>query len=472
MHTEFNFGIERYRGPFPDRGAATHLPGRWENGLVIEQPLRVLHVNTAANSGGAARAAYRLHTGLRRLGHDSFMFVARQSSDDPTVKAFTQPMNLRERLRRRLRRERITRSFARYRRSRPAGYESFHDDRTQHGATPLGQLPSCDVVNLHWVAGFVDCQTFLTQVAQHTPIIWTLHDMNPFTGGCHYDDACGRYRARCGACPQLGGNAEGDLSRRVLERKRMALQEIAADRLHIVTPSRWLAEEAGRSTLLGRFSISVIPNGLDTGIFVPRERDVARAALGIPQNAHVVLFVSDSTVNRRKGFPLLNQALAGLSDLTNPFLISLGRGAPRLEAPISHAHLGHIGNDRLLALVYSAADLFVIPSLQDNLPNTVLESFACGTPVVGFNTGGIPDMVRSGVTGMLAEAENTEALRDAIAKLLQNPAKRAEMSANCRRVAVEEYALEVQARRYVELYEAMIDGGRSNGSCSGSPTER
>ena len=418
--------------------------------------MRILHVNTVDSVGGAGRAAYRLHVGLRRLGYDSSMFVAHRYSDDPAVTAFKPPMDLPSRLGRLIRREWIARSFARYRTSRPAGYELFSDNRSQYGADLLDQLPPCDVINLHWIAGFVDYHSYFARVPQHTPVVWTLHDMNAFTGGCHYDHGCGRYTDKCGACPQLGSRDAADLSRRVWQRKREIFEQIEPGRLHIVTPSRWLAKEAERSTLFGRFPISVIPNSLDTHVFSPRDRCIARAALEVPQEARVVLFVADSTGNQRKGFALLAQALAGLGDLTDLYLISLGSGEPTIGAQIPHLHLGHIGNDRLLSLVYSAADLLVIPSLQDNLPNTVLESLTCGTPVVGFAVGGIPDMVHPGVTGLLAPSQDMTALRAAIVDLLQDPAERAKMSANCRRIAVKEYSLEMQAQRYVELYERML----------------
>ncbi len=415
-----------------------------------------MHLSTNDVSGGAARAAYRLHSGLRSIGCDSTMFVMHKRSSESTVKAFTPSVDWVSRLRYRLRQVRLMLSLGRYRTSRPVGYELFSDDRTRYGAALLEQLPSCDIVNLHWVARFVDYRPFFARVPRHTPVVWTLHDMNAFTGGCHYDYGCGRYRERCGACPQLGSDDEQDLSRRVWERKHRAFAQVEPGRLHIVTPSRWLAREAEQSTLLERFPISVIPNSLDTDVFAPREREVARAALEIPRDANVVLFASDSVENKRKGFTLLAKALSGLNAPSNLFLVSLGSGEPNLEGSVPHLHLGHIGNDRLLALVYSAADLFVIPSLQEAFGLTALEAIACGTPVVGFDVGGIPDMVRPGVTGLLAPSQDVTALRAAIVELLQDPARRAEMSANCRRIAVEEYALEIQAKRYVDLYEKML----------------
>jgi glycosyltransferase involved in cell wall biosynthesis len=225
-----------------------------------------------------------------------------------------------------------------------------------------------------------------------------------------------------------------------------------------VAPSRWLAAEAQRSSLLHKFPATVIPLALDTEVFCPRDRRAAREALGISPNALVVLFVASLISQSLKGFALLAQALNGLSDLTNLLLVSVGREAPSAEFQIPHLPLGYLGNERLRSLVYSAADVFVIPSLYDNLPQTVLEATACGIPVVGTAVGGIPDMIRPGVTGWVVPPQDVGALRAAIRALLQDPATRAEMAANCRRIAVEEYALEVQARRYIELYEAILAG--------------
>ena len=376
--------------------------------------------------------------------------------------AFTPRKDLSSRLRRRMRREWTACGLARYRMSRPLGYELFSDDRTEYDADLLSQLPPCDVINMHWVAGFVGYEPFSTRAPKHTPVVWTLHDMNPFTGGCHYDYGCSRHADSCGACPQLGSDDAKDLSHQIWRRKRRVFEQVKSGRLRIVTPSRWLAKEAERSVLFGRFPISVVPYGLDTDVFSPRDRRIARAALEVPQDARVILFAADSTDNRRKGFALLTQALAGLANLAALFLVSLGSGMPAIGVSVPHMHLGYLANDRLLSLAYSAADLLVVSSLQDNLPNTVLESLACGTPVVGFNTGGIPDMVRPGVTGLLVPTGNIGGLREAIAELLRDSDARAEMSINCRRIAVEEYALEVQARRYVDLYEKMLTESRKS----------
>jgi glycosyltransferase involved in cell wall biosynthesis len=420
--------------------------------------MKIVQLGNFDDGDGASIAAYRLHRGLLRLGHDSTMLVAEKRTEDPAVQLFQPPRDLFSRLQRRLRRERITRSLARYRNSRPAGYELFSDDRTPHGGNLLVQLPAADVINVHVIRLFADYQAFFAAVPRHTPVVRTLHDMNFFTGGCHTDEGCGKYTERCGACPQLGSRRAKDLSRRIWQRKYAALTSIGPDRLHIVAPSRALANEAKRSSLLQKFSITVIPFGLDTEEFSPRDKASARGMLGIPQDARVVLFIAEPITRRIKGFALLAQTLNGLGDLTHLLLISVGSGEPPVKVQVPHLHLGYIRNNGLRSLVYSAADIFVIPSLKENFPLTALEALACGTPIVGFAVGGIPEIVRPGRTGLLIPAQDVAALRATIRDLLQDPARRTQMSADCRRIAVEEYALELQVRRYLELYQAALSG--------------
>jgi len=422
------------------------------------QALKIVHINTYDIIGGAARAAYRLHIGLDRLGQDSTMFVANRKSEDPKVVTFRPPMKAFNRLHRFFRRKKIEGDFQRYAASCPSGYDPFTDDRSEHGNDVLGQLPSCDIINLHWVAGFVDYRAFFSGILKNIPIVWTLHDMNAFTGGCHYDYSCGKFIRSCGGCPQLGSDIEDDLSRKVWKRKKVAFDQLGAERLHIIAPSRWLAKEAKQSSLLGRFPVSVIPYGLDQEVFAPRDAKGFREALGIPADAQVVLFVADWVQNKRKGFSILTEAFSGLNDVDNLLLFSVGSGQIELGTNKSYVHLEYIDVDRILSIAYSAADVFVIPSLQDNLPNTVLEAIACGTPVVGFDVSGIPDLVRPGITGYLAPVQDVSALRNAIVDLLGDPDTLAEMSANCRRVAKKEYDLNLQAKRYAELYEKILTG--------------
>ena len=424
--------------------------------------MRIVHISTWDVVGGAALAAFRLHRGLAALGGQSCMYVERKTCADPSVTAFAAPMDLWSRARRRWRRRALARDAARYQGSRPAGGELFSDDRSLYGASVARQLPPCDAVNLHWVAGFVDPGSFFGNLAGGTAVVWTLHDMNPLTGGCHYDMGCGRFSERCGSCPQLGSERADDLSRQVWRRKSAAFRQLAPQGLHLVAPSRWMAAQCARSSLLGRFRVRVIPNGVDEELFAPRDRAASRSVLNIPQDARVLLFVAHSADSKRKGFQLLEGAWARLRTLDKLFILTAGARPAGLEDVLPHLHLGYVQNERMLSIAYSAADLLVIPSLQDNLPNTVLESLACGTPAVGFDVGGIPDMVRPGLTGWLAPAGDVEALCRTVTDALTHMPQRAAISANCRRVVLQEYTLAHQAQRYKELYEEILvaQGGR------------
>ena len=230
---------------------------------------------------------------------------------------------------------------------------------------------------------------------------------------------------------------------------------IHEDRLHIVALSEWLGREAQRSRLLGEAPVHVIPNGLDHTTFRPRNEQKTRRGLGVPDGHNVVLFVAQSTTKHRKGFSLLAEALGAL-DVEDATILSVGSGEPSLSVNLPHVHAGRIEDDEALSRVYSLADIFVIPSRQDNLPNTVLESMACGTPVVGFNVGGIPDMVRPGETGRLAETGDVRSLRRAIESALENEGERNRRGRRCREVVEEEYTLKRQADQYATLYESIL----------------
>ncbi len=417
--------------------------------------MKVLHFSTSDQTGGAARAAFRLHRGLRVREVQSSMYVRSQQSVDEHVQKYQPARDLWTRIQRRWRREKIERSFARYSDTRPEGLEPFSDDRSPFGGRVVERCPEADVLHLHWISGFVDLPSFFRHVS--VPVVWTLHDMNPFTGGCHYDRGCGRFVDACGACPQLGSSAEDDLSRAIWRRKKEAFSAIPPEQLHVVATSRWMAEEARRSSLLDSFEVSRIPLGLDVDTFAPRDGEGLRRALGIPEEAKVLLFVAHSTENKRKGFGLLTEALKGIDErISDLFLLSVGGGHPDFPSSLEHLHLGHVDSDRLLSAVYSSADAFVIPSRQEAFGQTALESIACGTPVIGFDAGGIPDLVRPGETGVLAKTGDVKSLRAAIEKMFSDETRREKMETQARSVAVEEYALEVQAERYTELYRGLI----------------
>ncbi|MCS3953314.1 glycosyltransferase involved in cell wall biosynthesis [Salinibacter ruber] len=216
-----------------------------------------------------------------------------------------------------------------------------------------------------------------------------------------------------------------------------------------------MAKEARKSLLLSDARIEVIPNGLDPETFRLRDTEGISSAMEIPEDHRVILFLASSTRQRRKGFDLLDEALSELR-AERTTLVSIGGESPEFHAPQPHVHLGSMKSDLLLSVFYSLADVFVIPSRQDNLPNTVLESMACGTPVVGFKTGGIPDMVRPGETGWLAEGEDVRELRNALESALEDDAERRRRGKRCRTVVENEYTLDVQAAGYEKLYGDLL----------------
>jgi glycosyltransferase involved in cell wall biosynthesis len=435
--------------------------------------MRIVHLSTSDSGGGAFRAAYRLHTGLRRLGHDSKMLVLKRGSGDDAVSALRPRNDCVGRWARKLRERKIRRDYERYRPTIPTGIEPFSDDRSEHAGQIVPQLPECDLINLHWIGGgFLDHESFFAGYPKHVPLVWRLADMGALTGGCHYDQGCGKFADRCGACPQLGSVHEDDLSRQVWLRKTAALAHVGRGGLHVVGTSRWIASEAKRSSLLGRFPISVIPNGLDVEEFAPRDKNFSRDLWNIPRDAAVVLFAAETLANVRKGFAQLAAALAGIRGVEKLLLVSVGGvGWKKCELPegLPHLGLGRVNNDRMLSTIYSAADVFVIPSLQESFGQTVIESLACGTPVVGFASGGIVDMVRPGQTGWLAPTGDVDALRNAIETALRDRDRRRSMSPICRQVAVEEYSLDVQARAYAALYETLLARAKTVATPAQSP---
>lgn len=420
--------------------------------------MRITHISTYDSAGGAARAAYRLHTGLLALGQESKLLVQQKGTDDDTVLLFSPPRDVPTRFRRMIKR-RLLRDRRKPLSSRPAGSTFMSDDRSEHNGDALRQVPPSDVLNLHWVAGLIDYKDFFRRLPPSLPVVWTLHDMNPFTGGCHFDGGCGRFREHCGACPQMGSSKLDDFSAHVWKRKKDAFAPFdgnGANRMQVVAPSRWLAAEAEKSSLFGHLPVTVIPYGLETDRFQPRDRGLARQLFEIPSDAKVVLFLADWANEKRKGLELLLEAIGGLEDVPGLFVFAVGRNVSSKVPGVRSKTIEYVRDDLTLSLVYSATDVFVVPSLEDNLPLTALEALACGIPTVAFSVGGIPDVVRDGVTGTLVPVGDVRALRSAIANLLNDPERRASMAKESRRIAVQEYELEVQARRYLTLYQSVL----------------
>ena len=334
---------------------------------------------------------------------------------------------------------------------------NFGHDLTRH---PL--IQEADVIHLHWInQGFLSLQNIHQLAALDKPVVWTLHDMWAFTGGCHYSAACDHYKTSCGNCPCLRFSGPEDLSKRIWMRKKKLFPE----NIRIVTCSNWLADVARSSNLLQHFAIQSIPNPIDITVFQPvvdSERRRFRQHLGIKPGSMVLLFVAMKIADQRKGFQFLVEALQVVRK-NHPGLVIellvLGKSEPgelaALPYPV-HA-LGMVTETGKLTQAYAAADVFVIPSLEDNLPNTVMEALACGTPVVGFNTGGIPEMVGHCQEGYIAPQGNSALLAEGVRWVLQHPAPAMEQLRHAARRKVETcYADPVIARQYIALYEQAL----------------
>jgi glycosyltransferase involved in cell wall biosynthesis len=412
----------------------------------------VLHLSTSDIGGGAAIAAHRLHGALKRSGVASRMAVRERKSADADVIPADPRGSIRGLVARlQAKQYDLERRWTSKAPSPELCY--FSDDRVP-SPNRLRGLPEADVLNLHWVAHFLDYRRFFRGLATGQPLVWTLHDMAPMTGGCHYAMSCDRFTARCGACPLMGSSGSRDLTRRIHDRKATALQSLAPETTRIVAPSHWLAEQARKSALLGRFDVEVVPNGLDVETFAPRDKTAARDVLGLPRDARIVLFAADNVGDHRKGMDLLLKAVEELS-LGPVTLVAIGSVGGRL--PEGSVSLGRIENGRLMSHVYSAADVFVLPTRADNLPNVLVEALACGVPCVSFRVGGVPDVVRHGMTGLLAEPEDVASLRDTLATLLADDDLRARMGRKGREVVVGEFADTLVAGRYVRIYEQLIE---------------
>jgi len=315
-----------------------------------------------------------------------------------------------------------------------------------------------DVINLHWVCGgFLKIETLRNL---KRPLVWTFHDMWPFTGGCHYDSGCGRYKESCGFCPHLGSERKADLSSWIWRRKKKAWRNL---KITIVTPSRWLARCAESSSLFRDDRIHVVPNGIDTKIYKPVDKQIARERLCLPKNKKLILFgAMNATGDKRKGFHLLKRALenvAGKGLNSKAELVIFGASEPSVsqEFGIKPNYMGQLNDDISLSLLYGAADVFVIPSVQDNLPNTVMESLACGTPVVAFNVGGIPDMVVHEMNGYLARPFEVDDLAFGIEWVLANDERQQRLSEEARKKVEKEFDVNLIAKRYLDLFAEILN---------------
>lgn len=425
-----------------------------------ENSLKVLSVCTSDAGGGASRAAYRIHQGMRELGVDSYMFVKNKCIQDANVIALDEfrphnPFYLAFDWTR----NKVKNKIQRYRWNRyPNREDIFMSDlrgTALHGA--LKKL-KYDVLHLHWIN-----QRFipLEQLPKNKSIVWTLHDSWPFCGICHYFFNCEKYKQQCGLCPLLHSDEQYDLSYRVWKKKSDIYKDLD---LHIVSPSRWLADCAKQSSLLGRFPVTVIPNCLDTDVFrhlneneiLPKWRNFQEKRF----KKHFILYgAMNAATDKRKGFANLLSALKvleqkGLASDIELVVFGANRSDLGLDVNIPVNYVGYVKDTDELVSLYNCASVMVVPSLSEVFGQTASEALACEVPVVAFQCTGIQEVVNHKKDGYLAKPYESEDLAEGILWCLENNKNSCLGKAGREKVLLE-YTYEAVSRQYKELYETL-----------------
>lgn len=410
--------------------------------------MKILIVNTFDIEGGAARAAYRLHRALLSEGVDSEMLVQNKSSDDFTVFGNT---------------TKVQKVMAKLRPTLDSLPIRLYKERTKtlfsSSWLPFSNIVdkineiNPDIVHLHWIC---DGMMRIEEIARiKAPIVWSLHDMWAFTGGCHYDEECGRYKEACGNCKVLGSEKEKDLSRKIWHSKEKNFAKI--QNMTIVGLSKWLTECAEKSTLLRDTKVVNLPNPIDTNTFKPFDKDKARELWNLPCDKKLVLFgAMGATSDPRKGFKELSDAMGQLTSKDIEFVV-FGSSEPQVSQNFGFKthYLGHLHDDVSLVTLYSAVDVMIVPSLQENLSNAIMESLACGTPVVAFDIGGNGDMIEHMQNGYLATPYDVVDLSRGIQWVIENSFDNV-LSISARKKIVEIFDAKVVVKKYIELYRQTV----------------
>jgi glycosyltransferase involved in cell wall biosynthesis len=410
--------------------------------------MRVLIVNTSERTGGAAVAANRLMEALNNNGVKAKMLVRDKETTHLSVCALPQTWRLRwhflwERLciwcHLRLKRQHL-----------------FEIDIANCGTdiTSLQEFQEADVIHLHWInQGMLSLKVIRKILESGKPVVWTMHDIWPATAICHYARGCEQYQTQCTTCPLLSG---GSLAKQVWHRKEQMLD---GKRITYVCCSKWLAEEARKSALLARQDVVSIPNTINTRVFCPKDKQKARQDLGLPIDGRVILFVSQRVTDPRKGISYLVESISKLVEMhpemkDNTAIAILGGHAEEVASQLAlpSYSLGYVSDSQRIVSVYNSADVFVLPSLEDNLPNTIMEAMACGVPCVGFRVGGIPEMIDHEQNGYVADFQHAEDFARGIHYVLAE-ADYQSLSNHCLQKVNQSYSQQSVANKYIEVYE-------------------
>lgn len=416
--------------------------------------MRVLIVNTSERSGGAAIAASRLMRALNNYGVKAKMLVRDKETDTLTVVGLPQSSRLRWHF--------LWERFVVFCRLHFQRRHLFEVDIANTGSdiTKLREFQEADIIHLHWInQGMLSLNGIRKILRSGKPVVWTMHDIWPATAICHVTLGCRNFTTRCQNCRLLPGNGSAsDLSSTIWQKKWKMLEE---ENIYYVACSRWLESEAKKSALLKGQKITSVPNPIDTHIYKKGDKLAARQRLGLPPDSRLILFASQRVTTENKGMTYLIEACRQLADLTKcqtPCeVMILGGHAEEVveQLPMKAYPLGYVNDEQRIVDVYHAADVFVLPSLSENLPNTIMEAMACGVPCVGFKVGGIPEEIDHKRNGYVAEYRSAEDLARGVRWILTE-ADYESLSRNAVHKVVQNYSQQSVALRYAEVYQQVL----------------
>lgn len=395
---------------------------------------------------------YSIHEALEEEGWNSVALVGRKASTDAKILSYPTPTG---------RALHLTSKFLDQQYRRLVASDASASVTFNLLGSPLARMAARfdpSVVHVHWVGDSLITPQGIARLPE--PTVWTLHDMWPFTGGCHHSWDCERYMETCGRCPIIGSSWSFDATRLEMKRRQRAWRKKT---LHVVAISNWLADRARRSSLFAHREIDVILPGVDTFRFRPHDPAVARRLLSLPEKGAIVGFVAINPASRLKGWSYLRDALTILRDQATrndeslPVLLRVG-GVPReerrLPGVVPTFDLGFLSDDLSLALAYSACSVVAVPSVQEAFGRVAIEALACGTPVVAFRDTGVVDAVDHGRTGYLADFGSAPDLAHGLASCVNEGRKSMRVAA--RETAEKRFSTKVQARHYSDLYGRLL----------------
>jgi len=420
--------------------------------------MKITLLNTYDSIGGAAIACKRLHHALTRYGEQSTMLVQGKKSTEKSIVEVGKNILGDKSALFRFALEKLF--FYPFEKSRDSRF-SFSLSNTGINLSGNASINQSDIIHLHWInQGFLSLKGIRKLFQLKKPIVWTLHDMWAFTGGCHHARNCENYKTECRNCPYLAIPNPTDLSYKIWNRKKTIFKE--AD-LTIVTPSKWLAERAGESSLLAGKTIINIPNPIDINLFIPADKTATKKELGLPENKTIIAFAALITSHFYKGAEYLLNGLKYLAEKypehTNKFaILMLGNNKDKkeLDLPFECITPGYISDEKLMIKYYQASDIFILPSLEENLPNTIMEAMSCGTPAIAFNVGGIPEMIDHEINGYLAAYKSVEDLVNGIIWLSEDNIRYQALAKKAREKVVAQYSFEIIAKKYSDLYKNLL----------------